>query len=354
MATMFQSGGAGRGQGNDPPEGRRPPTKGHYREHTGAPPKAILEGWKRAGVGNGFTCCLTCLREQDERHRAAWRDCPDCATHGNTHVGAPCPELLSMNDLFWRKHVGLAKYEAGYLPTSRQRHPTRQQDKQAARAKHVSSVKAVGFGGTGVDPVAAFQTLIAVQLQQVMRMVQGSPAARPSTSTPVDDRRTSSWGPRGPPRGQSVARRGRETRFSHQANRANARDANRAVRPSQPAQSNESTDAERRIVDLEAQLAAVQAELRTSRQRAGLLEDVDRTPLSGDHAEATVENRSSDQTAVGADAASTEAGNASTGILAANQGSDAAPGAGTAPANAGIGATPDYGVLRPRKEYRRF
>jgi hypothetical protein len=291
MATlMFQSGGAGRGQDNDPPGGRKPPPKGHYRENQGVPPKALLAAWKRAGVGKGFPCCITCLQVKDEKHRAAWLDCSECATHGNSHVGAPCPELLTLNDMFWRKHMGQAKYEVtGQAPA-----PSRRMRRQA-NAQHANSQQVGGWSGphpqhAGTagqqDAMAEVEGFLVIQQAlAALRGDEGPFLARPSTSTPFDDRRMSNRNPRGRGRNRFVAPPRRESRRGlglYQSYRTNASGANRAANTSEPATATKSADVETRIADLEAQLAALREQLNARLPNSAALDDPDGAFLSGD------------------------------------------------------------------------
>jgi hypothetical protein len=162
---MFQSGGAGRGKGNGPPGGRRPLQKGHYTERGEAGPgnisKALQKALIPAGVGAGYTCCITCLQKADEGHRGTWLLCPECHEHGNTHVGDPCPLLYAMNDDFWRKRTGLNRDVVYRNSKSGDLHTERRAKKQQARqqglafSKHAQANAGNNTLGTGFNALRA-------------------------------------------------------------------------------------------------------------------------------------------------------------------------------------------------------
>jgi hypothetical protein len=252
------------------------------------PLKALLAAWKRAGVGKSFPCCITCLQVKDEKHRAAWLDCSECATHGNSHVGAPCPELLKMNDQFWMKHMGQVKHEGGQgTSRSARRRQARAQQTTSQQVGTWSGPHPQHAGTAGQqDAMAEVEGFLVIQ--QALAALRGDPGpflARPSTSTPFDDRRTSNRNPRGCGRNRFVAPPRRESRRDlglYQPYRTNASGANRAANTSEPATATKSADVETRIADLEAQLAALREQLSARLPNSAVLDDPDGAFLSGD------------------------------------------------------------------------
>jgi hypothetical protein len=64
----MQNGGAGRGQGNDPPNGGQPLPSGHYDERNDLRKALYFEALKDAGVGPKYQLCLTCLENKNSKH----------------------------------------------------------------------------------------------------------------------------------------------------------------------------------------------------------------------------------------------------------------------------------------------
>lgn len=74
------------------------------------PPRLQHEAVRsHAGVGDGYTCCLTCLQPADAEHRKNWLNCTQCHVHGAQHVGNLCPLFKAMSLAFVKAHTGETK-----------------------------------------------------------------------------------------------------------------------------------------------------------------------------------------------------------------------------------------------------